>query len=101
MCAWVEEDGVEIVGIDGDIYGIGRDEGGSSNLLKNNLEKKNSREEKDFVCLAEIVSTSRSSDRNLFTDFGSPSIPERTLCIAKGDFVDNSLSGKEINKNME
>ncbi|GFW40985.1 hypothetical protein TNCV_4089841 [Trichonephila clavipes] len=36
---------------------------------------------KDFVCVEELVSTSRSPDHNLLTDFGSPPIPFRALCI--------------------
>ncbi|GFW50010.1 hypothetical protein TNCV_2315921 [Trichonephila clavipes] len=52
---------------------------------------------KDFVCVEELVSTSRSPDRNLLTDFGSPPIPFRALCIVNADFRDMALLGKEIN----
>ncbi|GFV23664.1 hypothetical protein TNCV_5108501 [Trichonephila clavipes] len=55
---------------------------------------------KDFVCVEELVSTSRSPDRNLLTDFGSPPIPFRALCIVNGDLIDRALLGKEINKNL-
>ncbi|GFX20290.1 hypothetical protein TNCV_1438491 [Trichonephila clavipes] len=53
---------------------------------------------RDFVCIAELVSTSRSPDRNLLTDFGSPAIFFRALCMANDDFVDMTLFGKEINE---
>ncbi|GFU59802.1 hypothetical protein TNCV_4343571 [Trichonephila clavipes] len=55
---------------------------------------------KAFVCVEEMVSTSRSPDRNLSTDFGSPPIPFRALCIANGDLRDMALLGKEISKNL-
>ncbi|GFS93545.1 hypothetical protein TNCV_87181 [Trichonephila clavipes] len=55
---------------------------------------------KAFVCVEEMVSTSRSPDRNLLTDFGSPPIPFRALCIANGDLRDMALLGKEISKSL-
>ncbi|GFU25575.1 hypothetical protein TNCV_3621551 [Trichonephila clavipes] len=56
---------------------------------------------KYFVCRAEFVSISRFPERNRFTDFGSPPILMRALWISNGDFFDNSLSGKEISRNLE
>ncbi|GFU53021.1 hypothetical protein TNCV_4853701 [Trichonephila clavipes] len=51
-------------------------------------------------CEEELVSTSRSPDRNLLTNFGSPPISLIALCIANCDFRDMALLGKETNKNF-
>ncbi|GFT06375.1 hypothetical protein TNCV_1145621 [Trichonephila clavipes] len=79
---------VESKRIDGYRFGFGIEEGCSSES-RNILVSK-----RDFVCIAELVSTSRSPDCNLLTDFGSPPIPFRALCMANGDFVDMALFGK-------
>ncbi|GFT53649.1 hypothetical protein TNCV_3731631 [Trichonephila clavipes] len=38
---------------------------------------------KDFVCVEELVSTSRSPDRNLLTDFGSPTYSLQSFMYRK------------------
>ncbi|GFX99760.1 hypothetical protein TNCV_257991 [Trichonephila clavipes] len=48
-----------------------------------------------------MVSINKSPERNFFTDFGSPPIPLRAFCIAKGDFRDISLLGIDRIKNRE
>ncbi|GFX07141.1 uncharacterized protein TNCV_4268931 [Trichonephila clavipes] len=53
-----------------------------------------------FRLNSRVVSTSRSPDRIFLTDLGSP-IAWRALKIAKGDFLDISLSGNERIKNVQ
>ncbi|GFS96987.1 uncharacterized protein TNCV_4178451 [Trichonephila clavipes] len=55
---------------------------------------------KDFVCVEELYSTSRSPDCNLLTNFGSPPIPFRALFIENGDFSNMALLSKEISQNL-
>ncbi|GFW14535.1 hypothetical protein TNCV_2358591 [Trichonephila clavipes] len=56
---------------------------------------------KNFDCRADTVSINESPERNFFTDFGSPPIPLRAFCMAKGDFCDILLFGKDKIKNRE
>ncbi|GFX20436.1 transposable element Tcb1 transposase [Trichonephila clavipes] len=42
----------------------------------------------------------RTPNRNLLTDLGSPPVPTRAFCIAKGDLEDISVFGRQINKNL-
>ncbi|GFW77544.1 hypothetical protein TNCV_2499361 [Trichonephila clavipes] len=54
----------------------------------------------DDSSATESVLISRSPDRNILTDLGSPPIPTRAFCIAKGDLEDISLFGSEISRNL-
>ncbi|GFV36866.1 hypothetical protein TNCV_3124071 [Trichonephila clavipes] len=52
-------------------------------------------------CIADTVSINKSPERNFFTDFQSPLIPLRPFYMAKGDFSDISLFGKDKVKNRQ
>ncbi|GFU29409.1 hypothetical protein TNCV_2382621 [Trichonephila clavipes] len=47
-----------------------------------------------------MVSISSSPEFNHFIDFGSTPIPNKALCIAKGNLFNISLFGRYISKNL-
>ncbi|GFW14018.1 hypothetical protein TNCV_4701531 [Trichonephila clavipes] len=73
-CVWTEDDVVTAVGM----FVLRLDDSGAT----------------------DSVSISRSLDRNLLTDLGSPPIPIRAFCITKGDMDDIELLGSEIMRNL-
>ncbi|GFX74075.1 hypothetical protein TNCV_490391 [Trichonephila clavipes] len=53
------------------------------------------------LIVAGTALNNKSPERNFRTDFGSPPIPFRAFCMAKGDFFDISLLGNDKIKKRE